>query len=230
MPLRRRRSDLLLSIQIPPECPSFLADPAFREITSVRIYGRNAMVVRQGDPARYAYILRRGLAQVTSLMPNGRSFMDLMGPGSVFGVPWMLAGQPHGFGISALDECEFDQAEAPLFLMYLENNPAAVLELIRRLSRQEIQLVRHMLLLSVKVPSSERLLSALIELGRMCGAPVESGVRIQVPLTIQMLADKIGCSRQWASKLMGELEAAGKLMRKGSWITLINGAGRSARS
>ena len=116
IPLRRRRTDFQLSNQIPPGCPSFIADPAFREITSVRIYGRNAMVVRQGDPARYAYILRRGLAQVTSLMPNGRSFMDLMGPGSVFGVPWMLAGQPHGFGISALDECEFDLVEAPRFL------------------------------------------------------------------------------------------------------------------
>ena len=229
MPLRRRRSDFQLSIQIPPECPSFVADSAFREIASVRVYGRNATIVRQGDVVRCAYILRRGLVQVTSLMPNGKSFMDLMGPGGVFGVPWMLAGQPHGFGLSALDECEFDQAEAPRFLEYLEENPAAVLELMRWLCRQEIQIVKHMLLLTVRVPSSERLLSALIELGRVYGAPVESGVRIQVPLTIQMLADKIGCSRQWASKLMGELEAAGKLMRNGSWITLINGAGRSGR-
>ena len=227
---RRRRSDLRLRIQVPPGCPAFVADPAFREIVSVRIYGRNATIVTQGDPARFAYILRRGLVQVTSMMPNGKSFMDLMGPGSVFGVPWMLTGQPHGFGFSALDECEFDQVDALLFRTYLEQNPAAALEILRQLSRQEIQLIRHMLLLTVRVPSSERLLTALLEVSRMCGESGESGVRITVPLTIQMLADKIGCSRQWVSKLMGELEAQGKLRRKGTWITLTSSDSRSPDS
>ena len=89
-----------------PGCPSFVADPAFREIASERTYGRNSTIVRQGDPARYAYVLRRGLVQVASVMPNGKSFVDLMGPGSIFGVPWIMAGLPHGFGLTAVAECE----------------------------------------------------------------------------------------------------------------------------
>jgi CRP-like cAMP-binding protein len=84
-----------------------------------------------------------------------------------------------------------------------------------------------MLRLSAKVPTGERLMSALVEMGRIYGVPAESGLRIPVPLTVQMLAEKIGCSRQWASKKLGELEAAGKLERNRSWITLINGAGPS---
>ncbi len=226
---RRRRSDFRLS-QIPPGCPAFIADPAFREITSVRIYGRNSAIVNQGDPARHAYILRRGLVQVTSLMPNGKSFLDLMGPGSVFGVPWILTGLPHGFGFSAFEECEFDLVEAAEFLRYVEGNPGAALELMRHLSRQEIQIVRQMLSLTGRVPSSERLLAALYDLSRVRGEPGESGIRIMLPLTVQMLADRIGCSRQWASKLMGELEAQGKLRRKGSWVTLTDGAEKSVRS
>jgi CRP-like cAMP-binding protein len=73
-------------------------------------------------------------------------------------------------------------------------------------------------------------MSALIELGNVYGVPAEAGLRIPVPLTVQMLADKVGCSRQWASKLLGELEAAGKLKRNRSWITLITGAGQPDRS
>jgi CRP-like cAMP-binding protein len=69
-------------------------------------------------------------------------------------------------------------------------------------------------------------MSALVELGRVYGVPAESGLRIPVPLTVQMLADKIGCSRQWASKTLGELEAAGKLKHKRGWITLVNSTGQ----
>jgi len=66
-------------------------------------------------------------------------------------------------------------------------------------------------------------MSALVELGRIYGLPAEAGLRIPVPLTVQMLADKVGCSRQWASRLLGELEAAGKLRRNRGWITLTDG-------
>jgi CRP-like cAMP-binding protein len=163
-------------------------------------------------------------------MPNGKSFTDLMAPGSIFGVPWTMAGQPHGFALTAVAECEFDQVEASRFLRYLEDHAAAAIELLRHLCRQEIQLVEHMLQLSTRVPTGERLMSALIEMGRIYGVPAESGLRIPVPLTVQMLAERVGCSRQWASKTLGELEAAGKLKRNRGWITLIDGAGRSDRS
>jgi len=229
-PAHPGRREVEPSIQAPPGCPSFVGDPAFSEIASEHTYGRNATIVRQGNPVRYAYFLRRGLVQVSSVLESGKSFVDLMGPGSVFGVPWMLAGLPHGFALTAVAECDFWLVEASRFLKYLENRPVAVLELLRHLCRQEIQLVEHMLRLSTRVPSGERLMSALIELGNVCGVPAESGLRIPVPLTVQMLADKIGCSRQWASKTLGELEAAGKMKRNRSWITLINGAGQPDRS
>ena len=224
----RRRAGT--SSKVPPGCPSFVADPSFRELATGYTYGRGATIARQGDEVRYAYVLRRGLVEVSSVLPNGKSFLDLMGPGSIFGVPWTLAGLPHGFALTAVAECDFDQVEAPRFVKYLEKHPAALLELLRCLCRQEIQLVEHMLRLSARVPTGERLLSALAELARVYGLPAEAGLRIPVPLTVQMLADKVGCSRQWASKLLGELEAAGKLKRNRSWITLINGAGQPDRS
>jgi CRP/FNR family cyclic AMP-dependent transcriptional regulator len=225
-PAHPGRPEVEPSSRVPPGCPSFVADPAFREVASERTYGRNSTIARQGDPARYAYVLRRGLVQVACVMPNGKSFVDLMGAGSIFGIPWIMAGLPHGFALTAVAECEIYQVEAPQLLRYLEHHAAAALELLRHLCRQEIQVMENMLHLATRVPSGERLMSALIELGRIYGVPAESGLRIPVPLTVQMLADKIGCSRQWASRLLSELEAAGKLKRNRSWITLVNGTGR----
>ncbi len=176
------RPDPRSTDQIPPGCPSFVADPAFREIASRHTYGRHSTIVRQGDAVRYAYVLRRGLVQVSTVLPNGKSFADLMGPGSVFGVPWTLAGLPHGFAITAIAECDFDLAEAPRFLEYLKDHPVSALELLGHLCRQEIRLVENVLQLSARVPTGDRLMSALIELGRIYGVPAESGLRIPVPL------------------------------------------------
>jgi CRP-like cAMP-binding protein len=160
---------------------------------------------------------------MSSVMPNGKSFMDLVAPGTVVGAAATISGFSHSFRLAALEECEFDRVEAPHFLTYLENQPYAALELLRLLCRQEVKLLRQMLHLMTRTPSSKRLLSALQDFGTICGEPVELGVRFKLPLTVQMLAEKIGCSRQWASKILGELEAAGKLKRNRSWITLLNG-------
>ena len=214
----RRSTDLIH--EVPPGCPSFVGYPGFRAIASVRVYGRDSTIVRQGDAARHVYVLRRGLIQMSSVMPNGKSFVDLMGPGGIFGVPWILARLPHRFGLTSVTECECDQVEAPRFVNFLEEHPSAALELLTFLTRQEVNLIEKMLNLAAKVPSGERLMSALVELGRIYGQPTESGLRIPVPLTVQMLADKIGCSRQWTSKTLGELEALGKVKRTRSWITL----------
>ena len=217
---RRRSTDFIH--EVPSGCPSFVGYPGFRAIASVRIYGRDSTIVRQGDAARHVYILRRGMIQLSSVTPNGKSFVDLMGPGGIFGVPWILARLPHRFGLTSVTECECDQVEAPRFVTFLEEHPGAALELLRHLTHQEVKLMEKMLLMATKVPSGERLTSALVELGKMYGVPAESGLRIPVPLRVQMLADKIGCSRQWASKTLGELEAAGKIKRNRSWITLTD--------
>jgi CRP/FNR family cyclic AMP-dependent transcriptional regulator len=217
---RRRSTDLIY--EVPRGCPSFLGYPGFRAVASLRVYGRDSTIVRQGDAAHHVYVLRRGLVQMSSVMPNGKSFVDLMGPGGIFGVHWVLARLPHRFGLTSVTESECDQVEGPRFLNFLEEHPNAALELLRYLTRQEIKIMEKMLHLAARVPSGERLMSALVELGRTYGLPAESGLRIPVPLTVQMLADKIGCSRQWASKTLGELEAAGKIKRNRSWITLTD--------
>ena len=84
----RRRAGT--SSKVPPGCPSFVADPSFRELATGYTYGRGATIARQGDEVRYAYVLRRGLVEVSSVLPNGKSFLDLMGPGSVLLRPDMF--------------------------------------------------------------------------------------------------------------------------------------------
>jgi CRP-like cAMP-binding protein len=157
-------------------------------------------------------------------MPNGKSISDLFGPGSVVGVAWSAIHSTSPYTTMALEECEVEQADAGRILEHLRHDPGTALDLLRYVSRQSSRLLGLFYKTAGKVPSDARLLETLREISAGCGAAVEAGMRITLPLPVQVLAELIGCSRQWASKLLGRLERQGTIKRKGSWITLVEPA------
>lgn len=193
----------------------------FQSIKTLRHYSRNSTIVRQGEPVHNIYFLRHGLVQVSHLMPSGKAVSDLIGPGDIIGIAWAVSNEAYAYTAIALEECEVEQADAGTFLKRLRSSPGVAMDMLRYLSRQTQRLLSLFYEAASKVPTEARLLNMLQEISRTCGVPMDGAVRINLPLPIQVLADRIGCSRQWASRLLGELEERGVLKRKGSWISLI---------
>ncbi len=64
------------------------------------------------------------------------------------------------------------------------------------------------------------MIETLIEIPRNCSSTLdEDNVRINVRLPAQVLADRIGCTRQWATKMLRDFERSGTLRRHGAWIS-----------
>lgn len=61
----------------------------------------------------------------------------------------------------------------------------------------------------------ERVESKLLQLARDHGFVVPDGVRLDVPLTHELLADMIGCARETVSRAIDRLESAGVIVRDG---------------
>jgi CRP/FNR family cyclic AMP-dependent transcriptional regulator len=196
----------------------------FRPLVTVRIYGRNTTLARQGDPARLIQVIHRGWVQLAHVMPNGKSVIDLMGPGSVMGIAWSVTNGTFPYTAEALEECEVEQADAAAVLKHLHHDSGTTMDLLRYVSRQSRRLLDNFHRAMAKEPSDARLLESLSEIGSTCGVAVESGTRINLPLPVQVLADRIGCSRQWTSKLLGQLARRGAIKRNGAWITLVESA------
>jgi CRP-like cAMP-binding protein len=70
----------------------------------------------------------------------------------------------------------------------------------------------------------DRLVRQLQELAGSCGVPTDRGTLLDAPLTVRDLAGTLGCSRQWASKLLSEIEAQGLIEREGRRIILTDAA------
>jgi CRP-like cAMP-binding protein len=192
-----------------------------RPLLSTRIYGRNTILVRQGEPVKFIQLLRRGLVQATHVMPNGKSISELFGPGSVIGISTAITRETLPYTAMALDECEIEQAEVAPVLRHLRNDPGTTMDLLRYACWQAHRLLEVFYKTAAKMPSDERLLEVLHEIAAACGVPGKGGTRINMPLPVQALADRISCSRQWASKQLAELVRRGAIRRNGPWITLV---------
>jgi CRP/FNR family transcriptional regulator, cyclic AMP receptor protein len=195
----------------------------FRSIMRVKIHGRNTTLARQGQKPSEISVIRRGWVQITHIMPNGKALADLAGPGAVIGIAWAAAGLTFPYSAMALEECEVECADASLVLARLRRDAGVANDLLRYVSRQSARFLQIFYDVAAKVPSEQRLLNTLRETAKTCGIPTNKGVRIGLLLPVQFLADRVGCSRQWVSKMLASFEARGLLIRSNGWFTLVDG-------
>lgn len=192
----------------------------FQAIVEPRVYGRNATIIRQGEPANHVFLIRSGLIQLIHTAPNGKSVIDLIRPGWALGAPWAITRKNYAYTALTLEETETERVEVAKFLAYLHSHPQAAVLLLKDVSGQLMRVLDNLYGIAGKVPSERRLKQALLEIAEMAGLTGNGSGSIRIPISIQMLADRIGCSRQWVSKILKELEARGEIQRRGSWITL----------
>lgn len=175
----------------------------------------------QGEPAEGVLLIRRGWVKLFHSFADGDATSTaLVGAGYLLGLPEVLAEQPRALGAEAVSGCHFDFLPAEPFRQFTMRHGEVTLRLLKSVST-----VLHQLTLSVAAghqPSLARLMAALQKLAADCGRPNDGGVRIDVVLTVGDLAEHIGCSRQWTSKLLADLEGEGMIQRRKGWITLTD--------
>ncbi len=204
------------------EACGFHGQPELAHISERRFYGRNFTVIQQGNPATHAYIVCAGWLQIIHLTPAGRAVSELAGPGTILGLAGVMTGGGYCNSARTLEECELQQIGREALLNFARDNPTVSLQLLKTMSRQWQRSLRHLYELSSKVPTEMRLLRALCEISETCGDPTNGGIRIRVPLSVQVLAETVGCSRQWVSKMLGQLEEKGFIRHRSSWISVTH--------
>ncbi len=214
---------------VPQHGCGFYGFPELQQIAERRFYGRDFTIIQQGDPATNGYIVCSGWLQITHLTVDGRAIVELAGPGTVLGLAGLMTGDGYCTSAHTLDECEVLQVEREALVTFLLAHPTVAIRLLQTLSTQWQKSLRHLYDLASKVPTEKRLMRALREIAATCGDPSSGGIRIHVPLSVQTLADTVGCSRQWISKLLGDLEAKGLIRHKAGWIWVTR-AGLKYRS
>jgi len=105
-------------------------------LATTRTFGKNAIIVSEGDETDSLYIVLAGRAKVFVGDENGREVqLNQIGAGEYFGEV-TLDGGPRSASVMALEECRCAVVKRAELTAFLERNPEFARHLVRKLAHR----------------------------------------------------------------------------------------------
>jgi len=178
-----------------------------------RRYPKNSIIVEEGLPGDYMYIIRSGRVKVTKASDDGREkIMDFLEAGAFFGEMALLDHAPRSASVRTLEASVLAALSRRDFLNLLRSSPDLGLSLIQELTRRLRETDEQATSVSFQ-RVEDRAKGLFARIARSDGATGER--RITPALTHQQIADMIGTSRETVTRAVKELKQSGWLEQQG---------------
>lgn len=163
----------------------------------------------QGEAGDRFALLTSGRAKIIARAATGRRVLvGLRGAGEIVGEVALLSGTTRSADVIAVDPVQALVGSAEVYRRCILERPGALLVLCRsiaeRLRESDVGRVD-----AAALPGSARLAARLIDLADRYGVPHENGVRIELPITQEELADWTATSRPVVARALAEFRVAG---------------------
>jgi CRP/FNR family transcriptional regulator len=165
----------------------------------------DVVVVRQGEAATGMYVVRRGRLRLSRLTRDGQvRTLGFPGPAYVFGLVELVSGRPFTLDVRTESETSLDFYPRSKLMPLIFATPRVAVGLLVLLGEHTADLMQEMTEGLERVPPERRLTDALAEMAQLRGHSTSAGLVIE-GLTVQELAERVGCSRQWATRQLKKL-------------------------
>ena len=188
---------------------------ALRARMKIRQFSKRSVVYQEGESDDAVYILLSGIARLVCLnRKRERNLLEVLGPGDVIEIPSLLPDIHNKLTCETFTDCQIGLisptalVEGIIGIPFREFNEALNLTM----GRWWTLLERHSNFLRQTV--REKIMLALLDLGRKFGQRDELGLIIDVGLSGQDIADLVESSRPKVSECLKKLVAEGVVKRE----------------
>jgi CRP/FNR family transcriptional regulator, cyclic AMP receptor protein len=185
-------------------------------VATTRTFGKNAIIVSEGDDTDSLYIMLAGRAKVFVADENGREVqLNQIGPGEYFGEV-TLDGGPRSASVMALEECRCALVKRAELTAFVERNPEFALHLVRKLAHRVRELtgsVRSLALMDVY----GRVARLLLELAE----ERDGRLVVKESLTHRDIASRVGASREMISRIFSDLTDGGYVRKEDRHLVIM---------
>ncbi len=173
------------------------------------VRARGESFFRQGDPAARVYVVASGRVKLQGVHPDGRVVLHrLAGPGDVFGALALLGEENYPVTAEAWEPAEALGWTGDHLRGLAADHPQLAWNLLRVAARRVRELQgRVEELVAERV--ERRIARALLRLARQVGRRTEEGVRIDLTLSREDLANLTGTTLFTTSRVLSRWEAQG---------------------
>lgn len=186
----------------------------------VHSYSADAAVFSQGAKADSIYFVEEGIIKITRGEPDG-SFLvvGLRNRGQILGLPSALLGQAYTTGANTLTRCVVHVVAASDFIAAIHDSSDLAWQVLQFQSRKVCERLEKIAWFGA-LSARDRLIRFLSELA-LSQVPNGSG-DIKIPATLKFweIAQAIGVTPPYLTRLLNELEEDGVLRRSKGWVIL----------
>jgi CRP/FNR family cyclic AMP-dependent transcriptional regulator len=179
------------------------------EKLTLRQYRRGAIIFHKDDPGLTLYIMKSGQAKIVTSSSDGEEvILAILTGGDFFGELSILDGKPRSATVVAMEDTSVFTLDRSDLVNVIMGQPEVAIEMLAAMSVR----LRHANILIedasfLDLPA--RLAKRLMELAKKHGIETDSGLKIDVRMTQQDLANAIGASRETVNRLLGQFQDQG---------------------
>ncbi len=194
---------------------------ALTEVTQVRTFPKNCMVILADDRGDSFFVIDTGRVKVSVTAADGREvILSVLGPGEFFGDMSLLDGQPRSANVTTFEESDLLVIRRSDFLQALQFHPGIGVKLMVGLAsrlRKADRQIASLALLGI----TDRVCTVLLSLAEDQGDEVAEGFVIRKRPTHQVLANMAGVARETVTRVLRRLEGEGYIMSRGRELVIL---------
>jgi CRP/FNR family transcriptional regulator len=200
------------------------AVPGIDRIGRSRIYPRGAVVFREGNVAHGVYVLSSGRAKISISSADGRKLIIRIAKGGdILGLYAGLTGRSFEATAEMVEGGRIDFISRPDLLQLICQN-GSNLDLLEVFSRQFSDLVDHTRMIALSESTLEKLARLIMRWAKDFGEATSEGIRVQIMLTQEEMAQIIGASRETVTRLFSALKRDQIIRVKRNWLWICDSA------
>lgn len=194
-----------------------------REAGSTVHYPKNHVIFAAGDLADRVFLIESGWVKIYRLSADGRRVTvgSIRSPGEMMGLAETLWGGERTCFAGAINNVSLVIIRKNKFEELLSRHPILSLKVAKFLGARmrEAESIIHEM---VCWQAPGRLALMLLKMGDRCGQESKSGIKINLQLTHEELANMVGASRQTVTSLLNTFKTEKSIDYEGRGIMILN--------
>lgn len=180
-------------------------------LSIIRTYPKGVYVFYEGEPGDGFYFVKKGKLKLTKLLPDGKEkILHFVQDGDIFAELLLFDGGPFPASAQTMVESQVGVIRNADMEKLLRDNPDISWRILRVLSRRLRQAVEQMRDMAFR-DAYGRLAGGLLSLAQEYGVQTPEGLKIDLPLSQQELANLTGTSRETVARILGQWKRDGLL-------------------
>jgi len=205
--------------------------PVLKSLEAVKYtssYPANAVLFVQGQVPRGVYLLCKGRAKLTMTSAEGKSvILRIVEPGELMGVNAAFSEKPYELTAETLEPCQMNFIPRDAFMQLVRKHNEVSVNVNEQLSSAYSAACLQIRSLGLSRTASEKVAGFLLEWASK-GKETSQGVRVNLPLTHEEIAQILGVSRETVTRALTELKSKSFITMKGPTVVIRNKSGLEA--